>query len=159
MWMPEWYLPYSYSSSLATFIDLFFHRTHPKVPPQQFFLGSSLGTPSSLLRAVILGASQTSKFSFSTLSITCSFSSMDIGWVHCASMCVFKRTSLPCRMTPSLEHSETSSRFMVMQVPPSLSPTLSPNGEFLTWSPTLLSQANSDLWAWLSTASTTFWCV
>lgn len=47
-------------------------------------------------------------------------SAMDISWVHCASMCVFKRTSLPCRITPFPEHSETSSWFMVIQVPPCL---------------------------------------
>lgn len=153
--MPEWYLPCSYSLSLATFIDLFFHRTHPKVPPQKFFLGFSLGTPSSLLSAVIIDASP--NFHFWHYQSHVHFQP----WTSAefiVPQCLFLKELLylvglpPFQNTQKLVHGSWSYRS-------SLSPPLSPNGELLPWGPTLPRQANNDLWAWLSTVSTMFWCV
>lgn len=54
MGVPAWYSPYSYSLLLATSTDLFFHRTHAKVPPRPLFLGSSTGIPHCVPRVWLL---------------------------------------------------------------------------------------------------------
>lgn len=137
--VPAWYSPYSYSPSLATSTDLFFHRTHAKVLPRPLFLGSSTGIPHCVCaQSVAVDASQTLKFSFPTLPITRVFPSMDISWAPCTSMCVVKRASLPHRMAP---FPQLRNYFMVTDhagLPGSLSLTPSPHGQCPPWGPTLV---------------------
>lgn len=154
MGVPAWYSLYSYSPSLATSTDLFFHRTHWKVPPQPLFLGSSTGIPHCVPRVRLLMLLQHWNSHFPHGQSHVGFHPWTLAELLVPS-CVLLKELLYLVEWPLFHNSETTSWFQTMPAfpVPCLWPQAPMGSVLREVQPLFASQANSGFLAWLSAPS------